>query len=62
MSDAQTAAGGTLAFLFSDVEGSTRAWEASGDVATATSHQSTGMSVALARHDAVMREIGRAHV
>ena len=56
MSDAQTAAGGTLAFLFSDVEGSTRAWEASGDVATATSHQSTGMSVALARHDAVMRD------
>jgi class 3 adenylate cyclase len=37
---------GTVTFLFTDIEGSTRVWEAHPEV----------MRVALARHDALMRE------
>ena len=37
---------GIVTFLFTDIEGSTRLWEAHPDV----------MRVALARHDALMRE------
>ena len=36
---------GTVTFLFSDIEGSTRRWE----------HQRAAMQAALARHDAILR-------
>jgi predicted ATPase/class 3 adenylate cyclase len=42
---------GTVAFLFSDIEGSTRRWERAPDA----------MGAALARHDALMREAIEAH-
>jgi class 3 adenylate cyclase len=42
---------GTLTFLFTDLEGSTRLWEAHPD----------GMRVALATHDAILRDAVEAH-
>jgi class 3 adenylate cyclase len=42
---------GVVTFLFTDVEGSTRRWEADAD----------GMRVALAAHDAVLRNAIEAH-
>jgi class 3 adenylate cyclase len=42
---------GMVAFLFTDVEGSTKLWEAHGAV----------MGTAIARHDALMREVIETH-
>ena len=42
---------GTVAFLFTDVEGSTKLWEAHGAV----------MGTAIARHDALMRQAIETH-
>ena len=42
---------GTVTFLFTDIEGSTMRWE----------HQREAMQVALAHHDALMREVIAAH-
>ena len=42
---------GTFTFLFSDIEGSTRRWQADRDA----------MAVALAEHDQVVRDIVEAH-
>src|SRR5712692_1841522 len=42
---------GTVTFLFTDVEGSTRLWE----------QHPQEMSVALARHDALLRDAIQAH-
>ncbi|MCC6174424.1 MAG: adenylate/guanylate cyclase domain-containing protein [Chloroflexi bacterium] len=42
---------GTVTFLFTDIEGSTARWE----------HQPEAMRVALARHDALVREVIQAH-
>src|SRR5687768_9292445 len=42
---------GTVSFLFTDVEGSTRLWEQSAD----------GMRAALARHDSVLKSAIEAH-
>src|SRR5580693_8331084 len=51
--DAMTAAApsGVVTFLFTDVEGSTRRWEA----------EAEGMRVALAAHDEVLRQVIEAH-
>jgi class 3 adenylate cyclase len=38
---------GTITFLFTDIEGSTRLWE----------HNPTAMSEAVARHDAILRRV-----
>ncbi len=46
-----TAPSGVVTFLFTDIEGSTRRWEADPD----------GMRVALAAHDEVLREAVQAH-
>ena len=42
---------GTLTFLFTDIEGSSRLWE----------HYPEAMRVALARHDAIMRKVIETH-
>ncbi|HSH79246.1 MAG TPA: tetratricopeptide repeat protein [Herpetosiphonaceae bacterium] len=42
---------GTVTFLFTDIEGSTSRWE----------HQRQAMQMALARHDAILREVIQAH-
>ena len=42
---------GTVTFLFTDIEGSTARWE----------HQPEAMRVALARHDALLRDAIREH-
>ena len=42
---------GTITFLFTDVEGSTRLWESDPD----------GMAASLARHDQIMRTVIEAH-
>ena len=42
---------GTVTFLFTDIEGSTRLWE----------HQPEAMCGALARHDTLLREVIEAH-
>src|SRR5215210_5321786 len=42
---------GTITFLFTDIEGSTRLWE----------EQPTAMQAALARHDALLREAIESH-
>jgi class 3 adenylate cyclase len=42
---------GTVTFLFTDIEGSTRRWEADSD----------GMRVALAAHDGVLRSTIESH-
>lgn len=42
---------GTVTFLFTDIEGSTRLWQ----------QQPTGMMTALRRHDAIMRRVVRDH-
>ena len=41
----------TITFLFTDIEGSTTRWE----------HQREAMHVALARHDAIVRDAIEAH-
>ena len=42
---------GTVTFLFTDIEGSTRLWE----------EQPEAMRTALARHDAILRDAVEAH-
>src|SRR5690349_23889934 len=42
---------GTVTFLFTDIEGSTSRWE----------HQPEAMSIALARHDAILRSAIQRH-
>src|ERR1700730_16245798 len=42
---------GTVTFLFTDLEGSTRAWE----------EQPVAMAAALARHDAILRDAVESH-
>ena len=42
---------GTVTFLFTDLEGSTRLWE----------HEPEAMRPALARHDSILREAVAAH-
>src|SRR6516162_10135286 len=49
--DRAAAPSGVVTFLFTDVEGSTRRWEADAD----------GMRAALAAHDEVLREAIEAH-
>ena len=43
---------GTVTFLFSDIEGSTRLWE----------EYPEAMKAALARHDAILRDVRQPHV
>jgi adenylate cyclase len=49
--DASTLPTGTVTFLFTDIEGSTRLWES----------QQAAMQVALPRHDALVRQCVKAH-
>ena len=42
---------GTLTFLFTDIEGSTKMWE----------QDSSSMQVALARHDEILRRVTEEH-
>ena len=52
---------GTLTFLFTDIEGSTRAWDASGPSSAFAGTSRTGMAGALARHDVIVREVASAN-
>ena len=48
---------GTVTFLFTDIEGSTRAWDASGPPSGFAGTSRSGMAEALSRHDAMVREV-----
>lgn len=52
---------GTLTFLFTDIEGSTRAWDASGPPSAFAGTSRSGMAGALSRHDAIIREVASAN-
>ena len=61
MSATQPLPTGTVTFLFTDIEGSTRAWDASGPPSAFAGTSRSGMAEALSRHDAIIREVASAN-